>query len=86
MLLFCADSNLVGKTLKENGIEIQIKKETFKEKKTSPTQLVKLLTKATNINLIGNKCVKIAVKKGLALEKDIKKIQGIAHLQIYKVW
>jgi hypothetical protein len=40
---------------------------------------------ADSINLLGKKSVSIALKKGIASEADIKRINKVPHVQIYRV-
>lgn len=82
-ILLCADKDIIGKTLSENGLEVEIKKEAYVGKKTSKKELAELLKNTGNVNLFGQKCVQAAIEAGFASEKMVKKIQGVPHLQIY---
>ena len=75
----------MGKKLSENGLEVEISKKTFGEKKTSKTQLSKMIKNSNCTNLFGKESVGIAINEGLANEKDVKVIAGVPHLQIYRL-
>ena len=83
-LLACCDKELIGKTLKEKDIEISVNKRFYKEKEVNEIELKKLLKKANNINLLGKKCVKVALTEGFINKNNIIKISGVPHVQIYK--
>ncbi|MDO8634161.1 MAG: DUF424 family protein [archaeon] len=85
VILFCCDDELLGKKLVSKGIEIEIKKETYGQKKTSEKEAAEMLKRATTANIFGEKSVQIAVKLGLSSAKNVKKIQGVPHLQIYAI-
>lgn len=82
-ILLCADTELLGKKITENGLEIEFKASTYGEK-TSKEKLSKMLKDADNINLFGKESTAIAVKEKIAKAQDIKKILGVAHLQVYR--
>ena len=83
-ILACCDIELIGKTLKEKDIEMNVSENFYKEKEVNEIELKKLLKKANNINLLGKKCVKVALTEGFINKKDIIKISGVPHVQIYK--
>ncbi|MBI4044578.1 MAG: DUF424 family protein [Candidatus Diapherotrites archaeon] len=85
VILFCCDDELLGKKLVLKGTEIEIKKETYGQKKASEKETAEMLKRATTANIFGEKSVQIAVKLGLSSAKNVKKIQGIPHLQIYTI-
>ena len=84
-LLFCADEEVIGKKLHEKGIEVEIKKESFGQKKVSENELSLLMKKANSINIFGKKTAAVAIKGGIAKKEDIRKISGVWHLQVFKV-
>ncbi len=84
-ILFCCDEELVGKTFKENGVELEVRKETYFGEKINEKELLKRLKEANNINLFGKESTLIALKKGFASEKSLISMQGVPHLQIYKL-
>lgn len=85
VILFCCDDELLGKKLAFKGVEIEIKKETYGQKKISEKEAEQMLKLATTANIFGEKSVEIAVKLGLSESRHVKKIQGVPHLQIYTV-
>ncbi len=85
-VLLCCDKELAGKTITEDGLEVELKKEVYAKQQVNEKEFAKLLQKASSINLFGEKCVKTAIEEGFASEKSVKTIDGVKHLQIYKLW
>ncbi|MCD6479095.1 MAG: DUF424 family protein [Candidatus Diapherotrites archaeon] len=84
-VLAASDADIIGKTLMFGDVEFHVSEAFYKGKKVSESELSKLLDEHNNINLIGEKVVSVALKKGLISERSIIKIQGIPHVQIYRL-
>ena len=84
-VLGCCDKELLGKTLSDDKYNLTINVNFYKGKKVDKEELGKMMDEANSINLFGEKCIKIAIEKGLISEEDIIKINGIPHIQIYKI-
>jgi hypothetical protein len=84
ILLAICDANLLGKTLKEGKIVFKITNEFYKGMKISVDQAVTMIENSTNVNLIGNSCVKKAIENGFVHPEAVIKIEGISHVQIVK--
>lgn len=84
-ILAAADANVIGKVLEEGKYCMHVKESFYKGEKISEKELAVKLNEFESVNLIGEKCVNIALKEGIASEKSIVKISGVPHLQIYKI-
>lgn len=84
-ILACCDRTLLGKTLKHGKINFKVSEAFYKGEPIVEEKLAALLQEFENINLVGEKTVKVAVKTGLASEKSIIKIGKIPHVQIFRV-
>lgn len=84
-VIAAADANLIGKTFEEGKYFLQVKESFYKGERINAQDLAKKLKDFNNINLVGEKCVSIALKEGICSEKNILKIAGIPHLQIYRI-
>lgn len=84
-VLAASDEEIIGKKISGKGIEFEASEFFYKGKKTSEKDLGKLLEEHDNINLVGEKTVSVALKKGLISEKSVMRINGIPHVQIYKL-
>jgi len=85
LVLACCDKEILGKELKEGEYEVIVEESFYKGKKTSEKELIELLEKANNINLFGEKTIKIALKQGFLSQEDVIKIDGVSHAIILKV-
>ncbi|MCK4730212.1 MAG: DUF424 family protein [Candidatus Aenigmarchaeota archaeon] len=84
-LLAVCDKELLGEKLKFEETEFEVKKSFYFEKIAMEKEIEKMLDKAKTINLIGNKIIEIAVKMKLIGNDNVMKIEGISHIQIYKI-
>jgi len=85
MVLAVCDKGLVGKTLKEGKIELSVSQGFFGGEQITEAELRELLHEFENINIVGNKAVKIALEEELALEESIIEIENVKHVQIFKI-
>jgi hypothetical protein len=84
-LLAACDKELLGKKLKFGEVDFEIKASFYFEKLVSCDELAKLLKEAQIINLIGDKIVDHCIEKGLVNMNSVKLIDGVSHVQIYKI-
>ncbi len=84
-VLAAADAQLLGKTLNEGKISLNVSKTFYHEKMVDENELVEHLNEAGNINLIGEETVKVAVKQGIISQNSARRIAGVPHAQIYKI-
>ncbi len=79
------DKELIGSVLKEGELVLDLKKHSsfYMGELVTPREASELLKEATSINLVGEKAVGLAIKRGLAKKGTEKKIAGVPHLQIY---
>ncbi len=84
-VLAACDSVLLGKTLKKGELDFRVSEAFYKGSAVTEKELLSLMEEHSNINLLGEKVVAAALKKGLISERDIIKIAGVPHAQIYRV-
>ncbi len=84
-VLAVADKELIGKTFKEGKITFTVSTTFYHGESISEEELETLLLEAGNINMFGTHCVKVALRKGVVGEKNIIRIQGEPHAQVYKL-
>lgn len=85
IVLGCCDEELLGKTLNDDKYNLTINVNFYKGKKVGKKELEKMMDEANSINLFGEKCIKVAIEKGLISEESIIRIDGVPHVQIYKI-
>lgn len=85
VVLACADEDLIGKTLEEGKISFKVSERFYKDKKVDARKMKGLLKAANNINLVGEKCVGVALEEGYLKPEDVIRIKGVPHAQVFKV-
>ena len=78
------DSELVGKELK-GDVNFLVSKKFYGHSKCDENKILKLINEAENINCIGNKIVELLVKNNIIDENKVIIINGVKHVQIYKI-
>ncbi len=85
IVLAVCDEDLVGKKFSEGGVTLNISERFYKGERKSEKDLEELLKNSENINLVGKKIIKFAIKLGLLNKDSIITIKGIPHAQILKL-
>ncbi len=85
VILAVCDKEHIGKTYEQGELSFRVSEKFYKGEEVTPQDLEQLLMQVDSANLFGNKCVDIALKKGLISEKSIINICGIKHAQIYRM-
>jgi len=71
ILLAICDYDLVGSKLEHESSIIKVSSEFYCDKKITSEEAILLMKKATCLNLLGNKIVEIALKKGYVHKDSI---------------
>lgn len=75
------DSELLGKKFEEGNSQLDVKISFYDGKKYSEKKAEELMREMSaedaTFNIVGERAVGLALKEGLFLEKDVKKIGGI---------
>jgi len=83
--LAVCDKELCGKTLKGKEIEFFVSKGFYNGEPVSIKELRGKLREFENINIVGNKAVKIALEEGIVSEENVIEIAKVKHVQIFKI-
>lgn len=84
-VLAVCDAEVLGKSFEEGKYFLEVKEAFYKGTEIGEEELVEKLKEFANVNLVGEECVGIALKNGFASEKNVIRIKGIPHLQIFKM-
>jgi len=82
ILLAVSDASILGKTIKENDIEIIISEDFYFDKFADETEIMEQIEKATIVNAIGKEIVDLLIKNKLVEKDSVLWIQGIPHAQV----
>lgn len=83
MLNIC-DLSLVGRTLVEGDLTMNIAQSYFAERVIEEKEAEQLLRNASIINMVGEETIGLSVKIGIGSIKGVKKIEGIPFLLVFK--
>jgi len=84
-ILAVCDKEHLGKTFEQGELCFKASEKFYGGEEITSEDLEKLLGQVDSANLFGNKCVDIALKKGLISEKSVINICGVKHAQIYRM-
>ena len=82
------DEELIGKIFREGEavIDLQKYKDFYTGEKRDEEEIKEILDdEITSINAVGERSVNLLINNSLATKKDVKRINGIAMLQIFFV-
>ncbi len=89
ILLAACDEDLLGVTLEEGDIHLNVKESFYGgdiiDIESDEKRLQTKFKKATIGNLVGEEVVKAAVEAGFGDEDDIMRIEDVPHLQVVRI-
>lgn len=85
ILVTVCDRELIGTTLKSNGLKLEIDEEFYKGKLADAAQVHTALLEATTANIVGVRSVDIAIKCGAIDQSCIIYIDDVPHAQMFCV-
>ena len=84
-VLACCEKELIGKKIQNEKYDFEIKESFYKGFEITQEELKEKLQEIGNINLIGKQPVEIALQFGLVSKASVIDIDGIHHVQIFKL-
>ena len=85
VILAACDEGLLGKTFEEGEFQLEVHEAFYDDLRVDEKDLISQLNNFTIANLVGENTIKVALDVGLVNEDSIIRIQGIPHVQIYKL-
>ena len=81
------DSGLIGKVLEEGKATLDLDKYSsfYKGDEVDAEKLAEALKDFSSANLVGEDCIAVALKSGLVRKSDVRYINNVPHVQLYKV-
>ncbi len=84
-LVNVCDGDLLGKEFREGDVILRVAPSFYGGDEVDEATLNRLLDEGDIISLVGERCIGVAVKRGLATWSSVKRISGIPHLNIYRL-
>lgn len=85
ILLAACDDDVLGRTLENEDIQLDVKESFYGGKKIDRERLKRELEACTIANLVGQNTVEAAMEMGFGSESDVMKIDGVPHLQVVRM-
>jgi len=85
VLLAACDDDVLGRTLQNGDINLEVKESFYAGQKVELERLKKEFKKSTIANLVGEKVVNAAIEEGFGREEDLMMIEDVPHLQIVRL-
>ena len=85
MMLNICDSELLGQTIVEGDLNMNISKSYYGEKLVEKDEAANLIKQSSIINMVGKETVSLSVELGIGSENGIKIISGVPFLIVYKM-
>ncbi|MFH1637941.1 MAG: DUF424 family protein [Candidatus Woesearchaeota archaeon] len=79
------DSELVGKTFEEDGKCLEVNEQFYKGEEKSDDEVKDILKDADNVNIVGEKSVKLAIEIGVVSEDGVIRVKGIPHALVFAI-
>ena len=76
------DEELIGKKFSDGKFCLDIKENFYKGELMKEEQVRNILRNATNLNIVGEESIKLALEEGIIDKDCIVKIKGVPHAQL----
>ncbi len=77
------DENLIGKTFEERDKQLKISKRFYKGNIKGEEEVLDLIKTGDNLNIVGEKSVKLALKSKIVLKSNVRRIKSIPYIYIF---
>ncbi|MFH1054592.1 MAG: DUF424 family protein [Candidatus Altiarchaeota archaeon] len=85
VLVACCDAGILGTRLSDGTLQVHVSEGFYGGEIVSEEDFLKLLNESTTANLLGDKVVDTALKRGLVEKSGIIDVCGVKHAQLYTV-
>ena len=85
VLVAVADSEIVGKVFRGDGIKIEVTESFYHGDTVGEEAMLQRLRLATIANLVGNRCVRSAIEHGFIDGKNVIRIGEVSHAQFARM-
>ena len=75
------DKNLIGKTFTDGKVEIKVNEHFYNGEEKNDVEVVEIMQKYDNLNIVGNESIKLAIKCGAVNKENVLVIRGVPHAQ-----
>ena len=84
ILIAACDLDLLGKTLEDGDLCLEVRESFYGGEKVGPDILGRLLEMSTMANLVGKRAIALAIEMGIVNEDCVIFVKGVPHAQCLK--
>ena len=84
-IIAICDEDLIGKEFSQGKLVLNVTERFYKGDSLSEEEAYELMKDSLNLNIVGKKAIKLALKHKLITKESIIKIQGVPHAQVYQL-
>lgn len=85
LLVAACDEDILGKTFRSKGVKIHVSEGFYKGETADEDMLCNRLEMATIANLVGEKTIEIAIRRGFVDPGCVIRIGGVPHAQMARM-
>ncbi len=78
------DANLLGKTFEDEKRQLKVSEQFYGGEEKSLEEVRAILSDATNMNLVGEEVIGVALEEKIINQEDVVLIEGVPHAQVYR--
>ena len=82
-VLAVCDEDLIGKSFEEGVAFLEVREEFYKRELKNEKEVVEMLIKFNNLNIVGRDSIKLAVDVGVVSREDVISVGGVEHACVY---
>ena len=79
------DEDLIGKKFETKKLVLNVSERFYKGEKLSDEETYNVMKNALNLNIVGKRAIKLAIKNDIIEKENIIKIKNIPHAQVYQL-
>jgi uncharacterized protein len=82
LLVSVCDSEILGETFEDGEVSLTVTEEFYAGEEADEERVVDGLARATVANLVGERCVALAIDHGFVEESNVLEVGGTVHAQL----
>lgn len=75
------DKDLLGKTLSEGEIEVNVSEHFYGGEEKSEAEVKEIMKECDNLNILGKESVELTIKLGVIEKENVIYVEGVPHAQ-----
>jgi len=85
VMVACCDADMLGRMLGDGKLMVHVSERFYGGETVDEDGFLELADEASVVNIIGDRAVDAAVRRGLVDGESVLEVCGVKHAQVYKV-